>query len=285
MGSPLQGPCSKLPIGMHVSGLFIYPVKSCRGFAVSAAEADEFGFAGDRRFMVVHAADGLFLTQRAHPRMALVETALTRDALVLSARGHGEITVPFKASAGPRQVTVWKSTVTAEDCGDTPAQWLSTFLGGTLRLVRMGAAFQRPMTKSAARAGDVVSFADAEPFLVVSEASLADLNDRLVAKGEPALPMNRFRPNLVVAGCAPYAEDHWQRLRVGQMVFRNGGLCARCPITTTDQETAERGKEPLKTLASYRRDAVDPTDVNFGTNLIHETKQGRVRVGDAVELL
>jgi uncharacterized protein YcbX len=270
---------------MHVSGLFLYPVKSCRGFAVTSAEADAFGFLGDRRFMVVHAADGLFLTQRAHPRMALVETALTRDSLVLSSQSHGSITVPFTASAGPRQVTVWKSMVTAEDCGDAPAQWLSAALGGSLRLVRMGTAFQRPMTKSASRPGDVVSFADAEPFLVVSEASLADLNDRLVAKGEPALPMNRFRPNLVVAGCEPYAEDNWDRLRIGDMIFRNGGLCARCPITTTDQETAERGKEPLKTLAGYRRDAADPTDVNFGTNLIHETKQGRVRVGDKVELI
>lgn len=270
---------------MHISGLFTYPVKSCRGIAVSSAEADEFGFLGDRRFMVVNAADGMFLTQRAHPRMALIETALTPDSLVLSSLGHGTVVVPLNAAAGPRQVTVWKSTVTAEDCGDAPAEWLSAMLGGSLRLVRMGHAFRRPMTKSASRPGDVVSFADAEPFLVVSEASLADLNDRLLAKGEPALPMNRFRPNLVVAGCAPYAEDHWQRLRVGDMILRNGGLCARCPITTTDQETAERGKEPLKTLAGYRRDAADPTDVNFGTNLIHETKRGRMRVGDAVELL
>jgi uncharacterized protein YcbX len=270
---------------MHVSSLHLYPVKSCRGFSVNSAEADEFGFIGDRRFMVVMAADGLFLTQRAHPRMALIETALIRDALVLSSRGQGEVTVPFTASTGQRQVTVWKSTVTADDCGDEPAAWLSRFLGATVRLVRMGPAFHRPMTKSAARPGDVVTFADAEPFLVVSEASLDDLNDRLVAKGEVALPMNRFRPNLVVAGCEPYAEDTWQRLRIGDMVFRNGGLCARCPITTTNQETAERRKEPLKTLAGYRRDAADPTDVNFGTNLIHETKRGRVRVGDKVELL
>ncbi len=270
---------------MHVSGLFLYPVKSCRGIAVTSADADESGFLGDRRFMVVHATDGLFLTQRAHPRMALIETALIPGALVLSGQGHGQITVPFTAAAGPRQVTVWKSTVMAEDCGDAPAAWLSHVLGGTLRLVRMGADFRRPMTKSAARPGDVVTFADAEPFLVVSQASLDDLNDRLVAKGEPALPMNRFRPNLVVTGCTPYAEDNWQRIRIGDMTFRNGGLCARCPITTTDQETAERGKEPLKTLAGYRRDPADPTDVNFGTNLIHETKSGRVRVGDAVEII
>lgn len=270
---------------MHVSALYLYPVKSCRGIAVTSAEADEFGFIGDRRFMVVQEADGLFLTQRAHPRMALIETALTSDDLTLSAAGHGQVTIPFTASTGKRQVTVWKSTVTADDCGDEPAHWLSRYLGGSLRLVRMGEAFRRPMTKSAARPGDVVTFADAEPFLVISEASLADLNGRLVAKGEPALPMNRFRPNLVVAGCEPYAEDRWNRINIGGMTFRNGGLCARCPITTTNQETAERGKEPLKTLATYRRDPVDTTNLNFGVNLIHETKRGTVKVGAKVALL
>ncbi|MDB6113741.1 MAG: hypothetical protein JWQ62_686 [Lacunisphaera sp.] len=267
---------------MHISSLHLYPVKSCRGLSVASAEADDFGFIGDRRFMVVTEAEGMFLTQRAHPHMALIETALTRDSLILSSAKHGQVSIPLNASHGQRRVTVWKSTVNADDCGDEPAEWLSDFLGGSLRLVRMGGTYQRQMTKAAAQPGDVVSFADAEPFLVVSEASLADLNARLAVKGQPALPMNRFRPNLVVAGCEPYAEDHWDRVAIGTMVFRNGGLCARCPITTTDQFTALRGKEPLKTFATYRRDKDQPTNVNFGTNLIHETKRGRVQVGDAV---
>jgi len=216
--------------------------------------------------------------------MALVETALTKDALTLSSPGRGAVTIPLAASAGQRRVTVWKSTVNADDCGDEPAEWISDFLGLPLRLVRMGGTYQRPNLKRAAQAGDVVSFADSCPFLVISEASLADLNDRLVAKHEPALPMNRFRPNLVVAGAAPYAEDAWSHVRIGGVVFRSAGPCARCPITTTDQETAVRGKEPLKTLASYRRDPGDPTDVLFGLNLIHETKRGTVRVGDAVQV-
>ncbi len=269
---------------MHLSALHIYPVKSCRGLSVATAEVDDHGFTGDRRFMVVSAEDGKFLTQRTHPRMALIETALSQDALTLASPKHGDVTVPLKFSAGLRRVTVWKSTVTADDCGDEPAEWLTDFLGLPLRLVRMGGTYQRPNLKPAAQAGDVVSFADSCPFLLISEASLADLNDRLVAKHEEPLPMNRFRPNLVVAGATPYAEDGWPHVRIGDVVFRNAGPCLRCPITTTDQETAVRGKEPLKTLATYRRDPADPTDVRFGANLIHETRRGTLRVGDVVEM-
>jgi uncharacterized protein YcbX len=266
---------------MHLSALHLYPVKSCRGLSVTAADLDDHGFVGDRRFMVVTEAEGLFLTQRSHPRMALIETSLANDALTISSLGRGSVTVPLSASAGQRRVTVWKSTVNADDCGDEPAEWLSGFLGLPLRLVRMGRTYQRPNLKRAAQAGDVVTFADSCPFLVIGEASLADLNARLAVP----LPMNRFRPNLVVAGSAPYAEDEWSHLRIGDAIFRSAGPCARCPITTTNQETAERGKEPLRTLARYRRDAADSTDVNFGTNLIHETKRGRIRVGDPVELI
>lgn len=271
---------------MQLSGLFIYPVKSCRGLSVPSAELDDHGIVGDRRFMVVAETDGLFLTQRSHPRMALIETSLTPDMLILSTPKHGSVSVPRASNLTPhaslqRRVTVWKSTTAADDCGDEPAEWLSDFLGLPLRLVRMGGTYQRPIVKPTAQPGDVVSFADGYPFLILSEASLADLNSRL----KLPLPMNRFRPNLVIAGCAAFAEDAWTRIRIGDVVFRNAGPCARCPITTTDQETAARGKEPLKTLATYRRDPDDPTDVNFGINLIHETKRGTVRVGDAVELI
>ncbi len=253
---------------------------------MTSAEVDDHGFVGDRRFMVVAEADGLFLTQRTHPRMALIETALTADTLILSTPKYGSVSVPRASSPAPhapiqRRVTVWKSTVNADDCGDEPAEWLSDFLGGSLRLVRMGGTYQRLNLKRAAQAGDVVTFADSCPFMAVSEASLADLNARLARP----LPMNRFRPNLVIAGAAPYGEDAWDRVRIGDAVFRSAGPCARCPITTTDQETAVRGKEPLKTLAGYRRDADDSTNVNFGTNLIHETKRGTVRVGAKVELI
>lgn len=271
---------------MHLSALNIHPVKSCRGLAVTSAEVDAHGLVGDRRFMVVSADDGMFLTQRTHPRMALIQTALTRDTLILSSAGFPAIGIPRNPPGGatPRRlaVTVWKNTVQADDCGDEPAAWLSAFLGLPLRLVRMGPDFNRPVKPAKARPGDQVSFADSYPFMVIGEASLQDLNSRLADR----LPMNRFRPSFVVAGSKPYAEDNWERIRIGTMVFRNAGPCARCIITTTDQgEGVRAGKEPLRTLATYRRDPAEPGNVNFGTNLIHEIKPGRLQVGDPVTLL
>lgn len=273
---------------MHLTGLFIHPVKSLRGCSVTFAAVDALGLVGDRRFMVVD-ENGRFLTQRTLPRMALVETSLDATTLTLSATEAGAIRVHRAADphAPLRRVSVWKSEdLEAEDCGDRVAAWLGDFLAVRCRLVRIGEQFFRPILKPGkARPGDHVSFADAYPFLVIGEASLADLNDRLIAQGEEALPMDRFRPNLVVAGCPAFGEDNWPRFRIGEITFRAGGPCARCVVTTTDQLTAVRDREPLRTLATYRRDASDPTDVNFGQNLIHETKTGTLRVGDKVEML
>jgi uncharacterized protein len=273
---------------MHLAGLFIYPVKSLRGCAVAEAGVDELGLAGDRRFLVVDKA-GRFLTQRTLPRMALIDTALDDIALTLSADGTGSVAVPRASDpAAPlRTVSVWKSEgLLAEDCGDAGAAWLSAFLGQACRLVRGGAKFLRPVLKPGrAFPGDVVGFADAYPFLAIGEASLADLNARLAARSGPTLPMDRFRPNLVIAGAPAYAEDGWPRIQVGGIVLRAGGPCARCIVTATDQRTAERGQEPLRTLATYRRDAAKPADVNFGQNFLHETKAGALRRGDPVRVL
>ncbi|MBI5771041.1 MAG: MOSC domain-containing protein [Verrucomicrobia bacterium] len=272
---------------MHLSALFVYPVKGLRGIALDAVALDALGPVGDRRFLVVDET-GRFLTQRSHARMALVHTALSADTLTLSAGGAGAVSVgrPADESAPLRTVSVWKSAgLLAEDCGDATAAWLSDFLAVPCRLVRIGRQFTRPVTKPAAHPGDNVTFADAVPLLVISEASLAALNDRLVARGEDPVPMDRFRPNLVVTGCPAHAEDAWPRFRLGEIVFRSAGPCARCVVTTTDQATAERGVEPLRTLAAYRRAPDDPTDVNFGQNLIHETKHGTLRVGDRIEFL
>lgn len=269
---------------IHLSALFLYPVKSLGGIAVDSAAVDALGFVGDRRFMVVD-ENGRFLTQRTLPRMALIKTALTPQALQLSHTGHDTLTVPLASDpAAPlRTVSIWKSEgLLAEDAGDHAATWLSDMLSTRCRLVRIGREFRRPVLKAAAVSGDIVTFADACPFLLISEASLADLNDRLAERGENAVPMNRFRPNLVVTGGAAFAEDTWSRLQIGPVTFRSGGPCIRCPIPTIDQETAERGKEPILTLATYRRNATQPTEVNFGQNLIHETKSGVLRVGDRV---
>lgn len=277
------------PAAMHLSGLFIYPVKSFRGTPVAAAGVDALGLIGDRRFLVVD-EQGRHLTQRPLPRMALIATALTAGDLVLRTNDSGEIAVPLRADpSGPppplRPVSIWKSEgLLAEDCGPDVSRFLSSFLGVTCHLVRIGEKFRRPvLNPERAAPGDVVHFGDAYPFLVTSEASLADLNDRIVARGEEPVPMDRFRPNLVIAGSGAFAEDTWPRVRVGEIVFRAGGPCSRCIVTTTDQHTGERtGREPLRTLATYRRDAREPGDVNFGQNLIHETKSGRLRIGDPV---
>ena len=269
---------------MRVTALHVYPVKSLRGHAVPAAVVDDLGFAGDRRFMLID-GDGKFLTQRTNPRMALVNAALTPDGLVVSADGGGTFTVDRAPDpdAPLRPVTVWKSPeLLAEDCGDAPAAWLGAFLGQPCRLVRIGPKFARPIQKAAARPDDRFTFADGCPFLVISEASLAQLNDRIVENhGEP-VPMDRFRPSIVVTGCAAFAEDTWARFRIGDVVFRSAGRSDRCIITTTDQLTGVRGKEPLRTLATFRRGEGDSTSVYFGVNLINETKQGTVRVGDEV---
>lgn len=273
---------------MHLAGLWIYPVKSLRGCAVTTAAVDPLGLEGDRRFLVVDAA-GRFLTQRTLPRMALIETALDAERLTLAATGHSRLEVPRRAdpNAPICTVSVWSSEgLTAEDCGDQPAAWLSTFLGVEARLVRIGARFERPMRKPG-KAGpeDRVAFADAYPFLVLGDATLAALNDRLIARGEEPVPMDRFRPNLILAGSAPHAEDSWRRFQIGDLVFRAGGDCVRCVVTTTDQATGDRGPEPLRTLADYRRDPADAGRITFGQNLIHESKTGRLRVGDPVTII
>lgn len=271
----------------HVSGLFIYPVKSLRGCAVSAVEIDPLGFVGDRRFLIVDST-GKFLTQRTVPRLALIDAQLSPGELTLSADGNGGISVPLASdpTVPLRSVSVWKSEgLQAEDCGAAVSSWLSGFVGFTCHLVRIGEKYSRANLKSAARPGDNVSFADACPFLIISEASLAHLNNRILENhGEP-IPMNRFRPNLVVDGCDAFAEDAWTRFRIGNVLFRSAGKSDRCIVTTTDQLTGERGKEPLKTLATFRRGLTDPTAVYFGVNLIHETKRGTIRISDRIELI
>ncbi len=272
---------------MHVSGLFIYPVKSLRGVAMPAMEIDALGFAGDRRFLVIDEA-GKFMTQRQFPRMALVGTALTSTTLTLSAEGAGrmEIATASDPAAPLRTVAVWRSEgLLAEDCGDAAAAWLGTVLQLKCRLVRIGEKFRRPVLKKAGQPGDIFSFADGAPILVTSQASLADLNTRIAANAGEPVPMDRFRPNLVIAGCPAFAEDEWPRIRLGGVVLRQAGKSDRCIMTTTDQLTGVRGKEPLRTLATFRRDPAEPSSVYFGANFINESKRGTVRVGAKIEAI
>ena len=262
---------------MHLTGIHLYPVKSLRGLSPAFWFLDAFGLAQDRRWMLVD-NEGAFVTQRQQARMALVNTALEDGGLRLQAPAKADIYVAAPGSDAPMvQTRVWRDQVQARDAGAEAAAWFSKFIGEPVRLVYFPDDTLRPVDPSYAAAGDRTAFSDGFPLLLISEASLADLNARLV---QP-LPMRRFRPNLVVGGTAPYAEDHWRRIRIGETTLRVVKPCSRCVITTIDPETAERGKEPLATLVQYRR---RDNKVFFGQNLIHDGT-GTLRLGDPVEVI
>ncbi len=289
---------------MQLAGIYIYPVKGCRGLSVISAAVDALGLDGDRRFLIVDSA-GKFITQRTHPQLALITTAIDERFLTLSHPGQGPLAIPRASDPAARllSVEVWKNhDLQAEDCGDEASEWMRTALGTPARLVRIGPAFHRPIpahklpssptsvsglsalaSHLSASSAHSVSFADAYPFLVIGEASLANLNDRLAEHATEPLPMDRFRPNLVISGAPAFAEDTLTRFTIGDVTFRAAGPCARCIVTTTDQTTGERlGPEPLRTLAAYRRNPSDNNEVIFGQNLIHETKFGFLQIGDSV---
>ncbi len=264
-----------------LSALNIYPVKGLKGIALEESRCTDRGLEHDRRWMVVDEA-GVFLTQREHPRMATIWTDIAGKDLVLSAPDADDVAVPLEPrSATPMHVRVWNSECDALAVSADADRWLSAALGMACRLVYMPEGTRRPSSPRYAGAGPLVSFADGYAYLAIGEASLADLNARLAAKGHPALPMNRFRPNLVVAGAPAYAEDGWEEVRIGNATLRAVKPCGRCQVTTTDQATGEvRGPEPLATLSEYREST--EFGLMFGMNLV-TARAGTVRVGDTVE--
>lgn len=247
-----------------ITDLHVYPVKSCRGIALDRAELTPTGLADDRHWMLVR-PNGRFVTQRELPRLALIITQLTADALRLSAPGMPAIDVSRDASGEARAVTVWKFTGRGIDCGDAAAAWCSQYLETPLRLVRFDASAPRECSEEwtpGTRA--ITEFSDGYPILVISRASLTDLNARL----PKALPMERFRPNVVVDGIGAYDEDRIHELRAGPVTLRLVKPCTRCSITTTDQQSgAVDGVEPLRTLKEYRYDSA-LRGVLFGQNAI-----------------
>ena len=261
-----------------VSALYFYPIKSCGGLPLEVAEIGPRGIQGDRAFMLVDAS-GNFITQREQPRMALIRPAVTNDGrLSINAPGMPTLDITVNEAGKRYRVGIWKDTCIGVDQGDTIADWFSTFLHMPCSLIWMPKDYTRRVdSRYAVGERDQVGFADGYPFLLIPEASLADLNSRM----EQPLPMNRFRPNIVVQGSLPYVEDIWRTIRIGQIMFHIVKACARCEIPTTDQNTATRGKEPLKTLATYRHGI---RGVMFGQNLIHES-QGVIRIGDTVEVI
>ena len=263
---------------IQLSNLTYYPIKACRGFDVTESRVERMGLANDRRMMVV-TPKGEFLTQREHPKLALVTPTLGNGSITLSAPNFDSIQFVIQKSGTPTSVNIWKSSgVSAIDQGDESAQWLSDWLGASVRLVHVDEKFKRKLNPEySVSAEDHTGFADGYPILVISEESLRDLNSRL----DSDLPMNRFRPNMVVKGCEPFAEDTWKRIRIGGIEMAFVKPCPRCVVTTIDKETLAKNKEPLKTLNTYRK---QEGGAMFGMNVI-PLNEGEVRVGMIVEIL
>lgn len=261
-----------------LSSIRIYPVKSLRGHEVDSSIVERMGLENDRRLMVVD-SQGDFLTQREHARMALVRPDLVSSGIRLAAPGMEELTIPTRRLGKTLLVNIWKSSgVQAIDQGDPAAEWFSRFMGQPARLVRIADDYRRLVDPVyALKPDDQVGFADGFPILIASQEALDDLNGRM----ERPIPMNRFRPNLVVRGVAPFAEDNWKRIRIGAVELALVKPCARCNVPTIDQDTAVAAKEPNTTLAKYRR---INGKVMFGVNVIPVTT-GTIRVGNEVEVL
>lgn len=264
---------------MRLSEIWIYPVKSLGGIRLTEANVEERGLQHDRRWLIID-ENNVFVTQRVFGQMALIDVALEANGLKIFLRNNPEnnVIVPYEPGSGEQlSVTIWDDVVNAVAVSDEADAWLSAQLDKRVRLVMMPESTERKADPKYASNGENVSFADGFPFLVISQASLDDLNSRL----EEPISMVRFRPNFVIAGTVPFEEDQWKRIRIGELDFEIVKPCARCVLTTVDPATGQKGPEPLKTLAGYRR---VNNKVLFGQNIV-ASNFGMVREGDELEVV
>jgi uncharacterized protein YcbX len=276
--------------------LLVYPIKSCAGIALQRAVLLETGLEYDRNWLVTDAAGGM-LTQRTHPRMALIRTAFDGGELVMDAPGMSTLRTPLHPEAltraQPMPATVWRDTVDALDTGPETSQWFSELLGFPARLARFSPMVKRVVDPAwTAPLVTHTRFADAFPLLVLGQASLDDLNARLAQKGAPGVPANRFRPNIVIGGLDAYEEDFVDDMRIvtagGGVQLRLVKLCTRCPVPTIDQRTGapdpEWPHEPLDTMTPYRASERHDGKLTFGKNaVIVEGEGAALEVGQTVE--
>ncbi len=270
---------------LRVSALYTYPIKSCAGLTHAEILLDQRGPVFDRRWMVVADSDlmrGIFLTQRELPRMALIRPHFGIDSLRVDAPDRPTLDVSLAEHGGRSlDVVIWKDATKGLDEGDEAAAWFSDFLETPVRLVRMAEATVRPVSLHYTDQSAQVSFADGYPLLLTTDASLEDLNARMIRRGEQPVPMNRFRPNVVVSGAEPFEEDTWHEITIGAIPFEVCKPCARCSIPTVDQARGDAPdvREPTATLATFRR--TSESKVMFGQNVIHRGL-GTLCVGDRV---
>ncbi|MFE3035147.1 MOSC domain-containing protein [Streptomyces canus] len=270
----------------QLSSIHVHPVKAFRSLALQEAAVEPWGLAGDRRWALVDDG-GKVVTQRQHPRLAQAAAELLPGGgVVLSAPGVEPVTVPVPEPGETVTLDIFGDKVQGVPAADEAAHaWCSAYLGARTRLVHMDdPATRRPVEPEYALPGETVTFADGYPLLLTSTASLDALNS-LISEGRHAaegpLPMNRFRPNVVVGGTDAWAEDDWSLVAIGDVTFRVAKMCGRCVVTTTDQDRAVRGKEPLHSLARHRRFG---GSLVFGQNLVPRSR-GTIRVGDPVTIL
>jgi len=261
-----------------LSEIKIYPFKSLGGMSLQSAEVEERGLRYDRRWMLVDETNR-FITQRSYPQMALIKVEI-KDSLLTVAHKQNRLTPltikPFPYDGEGIDVQIWKDNVTALKYNDDVNDWFTIAIGIKCALVYMPDTTKRKTNPDYAK-DRIVSFADGYPFLIIGEESLEELNNRLVVP----LPMNRFRPNLVFKGGNSFDEDNWKTLRIGSAQFKVVKPCSRCAVTTVNQETSERGKEPLTTLTQFRS---NNGEVLFGQNMVSE-RTGVINVGDEIYLI
>lgn len=263
-----------------LTGIAVYPLKSGAGIDLDAREVERCGLRGDRRWMVIDAG-GVCVTARERPQLVRMRARITGIGLRLELDGREPLSVQY-SDAGSRaaRVWIWGQACNALDAGDTAAHWISDAIDKPVRLVAMDDRARRRHDPDCTLPEDEVSFADCYPVLAIGRSSLDDLNTRTPAP----VSMRRFRPNLVVSGGAPYAEDDWRRIRIGSVEFEGVENCERCELPTVDPDTGapDPKREPMRTLARYRRR--DTGGVFLGQNLVPRSA-GTVRVGDRVVVL
>jgi uncharacterized protein YcbX len=281
----------------RLASIHIYPLKAGRAVDLSESAVEPWGLAGDRRWLVIDGA-GRFVSQREEPALARVIAAypaagavraaagrpLPTDAVTLSAAGHPPLQVRMPWADDDTEmvpVTVWGSRVRAAAAGKEADDWFGRLLDRDVRLVYLDDPTRREVDQGYGDPGDRVSFADGYPLLLTSAGSLEALGDWLAGDGHPSVPMNRFRPSVVVAGAPAWAEDSWHRIRTGAATFRVVKPCGRCLVTTIDQVTGRRGRQPLELLGRRRRFG---QQLVFGQNMIPDGP-GSIRVGDPIQVL
>lgn len=265
---------------MKLSEIWIYPVKSLPGIKLESAVINARGFEFDRHWMLVD-GQGKFMSQRRSVRMALINVAMHSDALQFEYEGKKSLRIPLRQNNDSTiTVTVWKDTFEASLVSEQADSWFSDVLNMPVRLVCMADAVTRRVDPGYAAETDQTGFSDGFPFLLLSQESIDDLNHRIDDAGK-VMDVRRFRPNLVVSGCEPYAEDNWLKIRIGSIDFRVVKPCSRCVITTINPDTTIKSDEPLRTLNAYRKKG---KLVYFGQNLIHDVV-GSVSVSDELGIV